>query len=102
MSYLPPQPTVKRRVRTFTWIILAVNVLVLTAVIAYVSSRHPGSENDNGAGFLVLAIVQFWTALDIILGTAWLLTRQRKPAVVSQQSSAAPFHRARATEMPPV
>lgn len=72
--------------RVFTWIILVVNVLVLIAAIAYVSSSH---SSNNGSGFLVLAILQFWAAMDLILGTAWLLTRKRKAGGCRTNAAAA-------------
>jgi hypothetical protein len=97
--YQPVVPQPKRKVRVFTWVILAINALFLIWVIAGVASGSGhatdcGSLDQNtcdsashvGTAIGVGIIVFLWAAADLILGVIWLVTRKRTPAVVYVQA----------------
>jgi hypothetical protein len=90
-----PQPGKrKRKIRVFTWIILAINVLFLIWIIAGVSSVSSSAcdpslsqetctaTKEIGGGIGVLLIIFLWVAVDVILGIIWLVTRKKEPTVV--------------------
>lgn len=113
MSYAPqsPGPTPygnprqpkKRKIRIFTWIILAINVLFLVWAIA---AGVSGSGNASNCGTLdqqtcndaahagtaigIGLLIFLWAAVDVILGIIWLVTRKREPQVVYVQQQAGP------------
>lgn len=84
----------KTKMRKFTWVILAINLLFLIWVIAGAASGGDTSscgslsatdcENaqDVGKGIGVVLIIVFWAVVDVILGVLWLITNRRKPEVV--------------------
>lgn len=102
MSYAPqsPGPTPygnprqpkKRKIRIFTWIILAINVLFLVWAIA---AGVSGSGNASNCGTLdqqtcndaahagtaigIGLLIFLCAAVDVILGIIWLVTRKREP-----------------------
>lgn len=100
---MPPQP--KKKVRVFTWVILAINILFLIWIIAGIASSSGHATNcgtldqstcdsarDAGAAIGVGVIVFFWAAVDVILGVIWLVTRKREPqVVVVQQAGPMPY-----------
>lgn len=91
-SLYPPQQGVsKRKVRVFSWVIVAINVLCLLFVIVAINgaAQRYGTDCQSldqrtceaaqgigstiGVGLLVFA----WMAIDVILGVIWLVTRKR-------------------------
>jgi len=96
-----PQPVKKRKVRVFTWIILAINAIFASWLIGGIASVSTGdcppnmSENacdaakTVGGGIGALLIVFLWVAADVILGIIWLVTRKREPQVVYVQQAPA-------------
>lgn len=93
----------KPRVRIFTWIILAINILFLVWVIAGVASssgdatgcgaldqKTCNDANDAGTAIGVFLIVIFWAAVDVILGIIWLVTRPRQVVYAPPPAAAAP------------
>jgi hypothetical protein len=100
--YAPPRKR-KRKVRVFTWIILAINVLFLIWVIAGAASGSGHASNcgsldqqtcddaaHTGTAIGVAIIIVLWAAVDLILGIIWLVTRRREPTVVYVQQQAPP------------
>ena len=88
----PVGPPRKRKVRIFTSIILAINVLFavwLDSRIVVVSNSECTGDfqacdaaEGIGGGIGALLIVFLWMAADVILGIIWLVTRKREPAQV--------------------
>lgn len=71
--------------RPFTWVILAVNVLLLLATMSVLSVRpncdeflraicEADAQARAAQGFR--SIISVWAAIDVILGVLWLVTRQ--------------------------
>ena len=104
MSMIPstpvhPQPVRKRKVRVFTWIILAINAIFAAWLIGGIASVSTGDCAPNlsqnacdaaksvGGGIGALLIVFLWVAADVILGIIWLVTRKREPQVVYIQQA---------------
>jgi hypothetical protein len=104
MSY-PQQPYVqqlaqqaKKKVRVFTWIILAVNVLFLIWLIAGIVGVSNSTCTGNmtqatcdsakaiGGGIGAMLIIFLWVAADVILGIIWLVTRKKEPTIVYMQA----------------
>ena len=90
----PVGPPRKRKVRVFTWIILAINVLfaiwLISGIVGVSNSECTGNLSQEscdaaksiGGGIGALLIVFLWMAADVILGIIWLVTRKREPAQV--------------------
>ncbi len=99
-----PQPVKKRKVRIFTWIILAINALFAAWLILGVisvsnntcdpslSQQSCDAAKAVGGGIGALLIVFLWVAADVILGIIWLVTRKREPQVVYVQQAPAQPH----------
>ena len=101
----PPQHAQprKRKVRIFTWIILAINVIfaawLIGGMVSVSNSTCEGNLSQSacdgakaiGGGIGALLIIFLWVAADIILGIIWLVTRKREPQqiVYVQQPPAA-------------
>lgn len=78
------------RLRPFTWIILAINVLFLVWIIRGTASAGsqpcpPGlspeactAASQVGTGIGAALIIALWVAVDIILGILWLITRPKR------------------------
>lgn len=95
-----PPPPRKKKVRVFTWIIVAINVLFavwLIGGIATAASKSGTSCNGldqktceaaQGIGATIGAglILFLWVAVDVILGVIWLVTRKKEPAVIYLQA----------------
>ncbi len=94
-----PGPMVekKRKIRFFTWFILALNALFLVWLIFGISGVANGTcdaamsqEACNaakaiGGGIGALLIIFIWVAADVILGIIWLVTRKKQPTIVYVQ-----------------
>ena len=87
-------PPAKKKVRVFTWIIVAINLLFLVWMIFGIagvanSSCQAGMTQQNcdaakaiGGGVGAILIIFLWVAADIILGIIWLVTRKKAPTIV--------------------
>jgi len=86
----PAQPAKDRRLRPFTWFILAVNVLFLVWVVSAPSGASKGcagltgdqlqacrAGTTVGTAIGVAVIIFLWVATDVILGVVWLVTNRR-------------------------
>ena|SRR5664279_3861147 len=91
-----PAPVKKKKVRVFTWIILAINLLFLIWLIAGITSvstaKCDGLTQQNcdaakaiGGGIGSLLVIFLWVAADVILGIIWLVTRKKEPTVIYVQ-----------------
>ena len=83
----PVGPPRKRKVRIFTSIILAINVLFAVwldsrIVVVSNSGNFQACDDGIGGGIGALQIVFLWMAADVILGIIWLVRRKRELAQV--------------------
>ena len=102
-QYQGPQPTyvqqpqpVKKKVRVFTWIILAINALFLIWLVSGIvsvsnstcdnlSQQSCDSAKAVGGGIGAILIIFLWVAVDVILGIIWLVTRKKESTIVYLQ-----------------
>jgi len=100
-SYFQPPPPAKKKVRVFTWIILAINLLFVVWLVVGIAGVSSGTcdgltqQNCDaakaiGGGIGALLIIFLWVAADVILGIIWLVTRKKEPTVVYVQQPPPP------------
>lgn len=97
-----PMPVRKKKIRVFSWIILAINALFLIWLITGIatvsnSSCSAGTTVEGcesakalGGGIGAILIILLWVAADVILGIIWLVTRKKEPTIVYVQQPPPP------------